>query len=88
MTYITLEELHTALNAVDALSLKGAEVEVRCVTDAIRRIRFIGHDAVEVVRCKECRHYKEREDGFICECDYSYKDDDFYCADGEKNDAE
>lgn len=46
---------------------------------------FPAADVVEVVRCRECKHYIEREDGYICANDYLYKDSDWFCADGEKN---
>ncbi len=42
-------------------------------------------DVEEVVRCRECKYYIEREDGYICANDYLYKDSEWFCADGEKN---
>lgn len=63
-----------------------------CDTEADRKYSaelidelFPTADVVEVVRCKDCKYYIEREDGHICANDYLYKDSDWFCADGEKN---
>ena len=37
-------------------------------------------DAVEVVRCKDCKYFKTR----LCENEDNY--DDWFCADGERKD--
>ena len=37
-------------------------------------------DAVEVVRCKDCKHYMT----IHCTCDGCCISDDWYCADGER----
>lgn len=37
-------------------------------------------DAVEVVRCKDCKHYMT----IYCTCDGCCISDDWYCADGER----
>ena len=39
-------------------------------------------DAVEVVRCKDCKHYMT----IHCTCDGCCISDDWYCADGERKD--
>ena len=43
-------------------------------------------DAVEVVRCKDCRSYLEEEDGWCLEMDRSINPTDF-CSYGEKREA-
>ena len=41
-------------------------------------------DAVEVVRCEECRHKCGEHDGYIC-CDKNrWHEPDWFCADGER----
>ena len=44
-------------------------------------------DAVEVVRCRDCKHY-DPSDGY-CEFigDYDF-DENFYCGNGERKDGE
>ena len=37
-------------------------------------------DAVEVVRCKDCKHYKT----ITCSCGCNVVSDNWYCADGER----
>ena len=37
-------------------------------------------DAVEVVRCRDCKHYMT----IHCTCDGCCISDDWYCADGER----
>ena len=37
-------------------------------------------DAVEVVRCKDCKHYKS----ITCSCGCHCVSDNWYCADGER----
>lgn len=51
-------------------------------------------DAVEVVRCKDCKHYKtdtdyckEHHKGY-CEWDNTVKSQKHFCSYGEKRDAE
>ena len=39
-------------------------------------------NAVEVVRCKDCKHYMT----IHCTCDGCCISDDWYCADGERKD--
>lgn len=41
-----------------------------------------GRDLVEVVRCKDCKHYMT----IHCTCDGCCISDDWYCADGERKD--
>lgn len=36
----------------------------------------------EIVRCKDCKHYKT----IYCTCDGCCISDDWFCADGERND--
>jgi hypothetical protein len=36
----------------------------------------------EIIRCKDCKHYKT----IYCTCDGCCISDDWYCADGERND--
>ena len=68
------------------------EVMETCL-EAVRSVHFA--DAVPVVRCRECRHYREtrtkRYGNLICRCtrmgkhdmDYTVKPDDF-CSYGER----
>lgn len=37
-------------------------------------------EAVEVVRCKDCKHYKS----ITCSCSCQCVSDNWYCADGER----
>lgn len=48
---------------------------VKAVADAAPTV-----DAVEVVRCKDCKHYMT----IHCTCDGCCISDDWYCADGER----
>lgn len=41
-------------------------------------------DAVEVVRCKDCKKYKT----INCSCGCTCVSDNWYCADGERKDNE
>ena len=54
------------------------------------RIRMNNGDEVKVVRCKDCKHGKYREDYDDYECEASgcglVNNADFYCADGERRD--
>lgn len=44
-------------------------------------------DAVQVVRCGECRHKCGEYDGYIC-CDKNvWRAPDWYCADGERREG-
>lgn len=41
-------------------------------------------DAVQVVRCMDCRHKCGEHDGYIC-CDKNiWHEPDWYCADGKR----
>lgn len=58
-------------------------------TEADRVIRQMPTvDAVPVVRCKDCKHYKP--EGYECGCDFagglSYVKPDDYCSYGERKD--
>lgn len=41
---------------------------------------LIANDVVQVVRCKDCKHYMT----IHCTCDGCCISDDWYCADGER----
>lgn len=45
-------------------------------------------DAVEVVRCKDCKHYRKIDSGGICVmlAREEKMTDDWFCADGERRD--
>ena len=50
-------------------------------------------DAVEVVRCGKCKHtddviYQDHEDQVWCQRAGYWKDNDWYCADGERRSDE
>lgn len=43
------------------------------------------HDAVPVVRCKDCKHSARERLGYSCEMNYRLATNgNFYCADGER----
>lgn len=44
-------------------------------------------DAVEVIRCRDCRNWRPHEAGVYGDCAYKcngYRREDFFCADGER----
>ena len=60
---------------------QNAEVIAGCVDITRRLIQNAPTvDAVEVVRCKDCKHYMT----IHCTCDGCCISDDWYCADGER----
>ena len=44
-------------------------------------------DMVEVVRCKDCKHGESGACGYGIDCDGVWHDDDWFCADGERNEG-
>lgn len=52
-----------------------AMIKTRSVTPTV--------DAVQVVRCKDCKHYMT----IHCTCDGCCISDDWYCADGERKNS-
>lgn len=67
--------------AARCLETKGLECSVLGnVIDMLRAAPSV--DAVEVVRCKDCKHYMT----IHCTCDGCCISDDWYCADGERKD--
>ena len=58
----------------------------------INRIKPV--DAVEVIRCKDCKYYKQnpwsKEEHMICMgwCDWIFPDPDDFCSNGERREGE
>lgn len=81
--YIPIESLYSALNFIEQNAVKGEEKNVKCITKAIRSIKFVpAEDVVKVVRCKDCKH----TDLFYPYCTIweAAIDGDGYCYKGEK----
>ena len=53
-----------------------------CVEEIIEQAESV--DAVEVVRCKDCKKYIKDFSLDLCSLLHLTKGDDFYCADGER----
>ena len=56
-------------------------VDVLCIIDEQPTV-----DAVQVVRCKDCKHHEDEEMGMVY-CTHivgSWVAEDFFCADGER----
>ena len=61
-----------------------AMVKTRSVTPTV--------DAVLVVRCKDCKHqdpdrFDDGEGNYVCRKGHGWKPDDWFCADGEREDT-
>lgn len=78
--------------AIEALS---AEVQAKCIAeikvdaeDIYTRITGLVADKVDVVRCKNCIHWKADNEvfelGFCCVFPQKWVAETFYCADGER----
>lgn len=67
------KELRDALYEADAVTMQGVKIINQ----------FPAVDAVEVVRCRECKH--RYSDSW---CEYVDDDDNFYCARGERKDGD
>lgn len=80
--YIPIESLYSALNFIEQNAVKGEEKNVKCITKAIRSIKFVPEDVVKVVRCKDCK----RADLFYPYCTIweAAIDGDGFCYKGEK----
>ena len=52
--YIPIESLYAALDFIEKSAVKGEEEHVKCITKAIRDIKFVPADVEEVVRCRDC----------------------------------
>lgn len=67
---------HTPFNPVDDYNIKVQQAKV-----------FLGFspaaDVVEVVRCKDCKHYHVEKGGWCELHDFEF-DRDGYCSDGER----
>ena len=71
-------------------ALKDADTIDPKYSDLIRRVKDIinaqpSADVVEVVRCKDCKHYEF--DGY-CKTICGFMLPDFYCSDGERKEQE
>lgn len=56
--------------------------------NAIKSITAV--DAVEVVRCRDCKHWVKTDSGTTCRkniLDFAPKHDDFFCAYGERRES-
>ena len=80
--YIPIDALYSALNFIEQNAVKGEEKNVKCITKAIRSIKFVPEDVVKVVRCKDCKY----ADLFYPYCTIweAAIDGDGYCYKGEK----
>ena len=80
--YIPIDALYSALNFIEQNAVKGEEKNVKCITKAIRSIKFVPEDVVKVVRCKDCKY----TDLFYPYCTIweAAIDGDGYCYKGEK----
>lgn len=67
---IDRKELRYALYEADAVTMQGVKIINQ----------FPAVNAVEVVRCRDCKH--RYSDSW---CEYVDDDDNFYCARGERN---
>ena len=54
---------------------KGTAIELEDASDT---------DVVEVIRCKDCEHFRIGKDGKTGVCGGKIRALDFYCADGQK----
>ena len=69
---IDRKELRDALYEADAVTMQGVKIINQ----------FPAVNAVEVVRCRDCKH--RYSDSW---CEYVDDDDNFYCARGERKDG-
>ena len=67
------KELRDALYEADAVTMQGVKIINQ----------FPAVNAVEVVRCRDCKH--RYSDSW---CEYVDDDDNFYCAKGERKDGD
>lgn len=78
----TKELIHNGETQLDSLA--------EGFTEAYHIIKYVVPtvDAVEVVRCRDCKHYKPDEYEFGCGCDggLPYVKADDYCSYGERRD--
>lgn len=70
---IDRKELRYALYEADAVTMQGVKIINQ----------FPAVNAVEVVRCRDCKH--RYSDSW---CEYVDYDDNFYCARGERKDGD
>ena len=74
---LLLGELRTTTKERKALEYAIASLK----TDEAYQLEYENRDCVEVVRCKDCKHYK----GNSCEWHNGFKPPvDWFCADGER----
>ena len=81
--YIPIDALYSALNFIEQNAVKGEEKNVKCITKAIRSIKFVPEDVVKVVRCKDCK-YMDLVYPY-CNLIQDVTDDNDYCSKGEKD---
>lgn len=88
--YIPIESLYSALNFIEQNAVKGEENNVKCITKAIRSIKFVSaEDVVKVVRCKDCKHRKDEEPSMVY-CPHmigGWVDENWFCAGGEMDEV-
>lgn len=75
---------YKSFNDVRRLEKRRNDVEKICKSFVHRDIlkNAPAVDAVEVVRCKDCKHYKTIQ----CSCGCTVVSSEWYCADGERKD--
>lgn len=87
MAYIEKEELLKTIFPYNGVDKKTYTINAKAVETAI--LDAPTADVVEVVFCKDCKHYREYErpvedfDGF-CVVNENEYDKDFYCQYGER----
>ena len=84
--YIPIDALYSALNFIEQNAVKGEEKNVKCITKAIRSIKFVPEDVVKVVRCKDCEYREDEQPGMVY-CPNmigGWVDENWFCAGGEK----
>lgn len=101
MALIRREDALAAIDAVGAHSSSTLVVKAKCYAVVKTDSVVPTVDAVEVVRCRDCRYYRRepshvRPDADVVWCDkhndredrinLAAVDDDWFCADGERRD--
>ena len=74
--------LDDAKEALTGWETDPTDEEIEYTLDCLPKV-----DAVEVVRCKDCKHWKEdilRDDQKICEIGFYFIDGNGYCSYGER----
>ena len=71
-----------------------APVIARAMTDALQRVKYAPTvDAVEVVRCRDCKYARKEialgiNEYFMCEYTECYHNGEHFCSYGERKDSD